>query len=339
MQASISEVAEKAGVSTATVSRVLNGKAFDRIPEPTRARVRQAATELGYLPSRIARGLKSRRTMNIGVLVSGLRNPLFAEMLDTLEELILNAGYDILADTGRRLDNAEGVGLRDWPVDGVLMWAEPHQCFDRLQLRLPDGVPIVYLGYNRKDQADYVAHDIEQGTRLALDHLFHKGHRQIALVTSPDVEPAVGRRAAYVTFCREHAIEQFVIETALMSEEEKGKQCGMRQLGVEIGRVLAERPAAERPTAVFCKNDMIALGVMNTVMSMGLRVPDDLAVVGFDGIEEGKFHIRSLTTVETPTQQICSMAIEILLRRISQDLLDEPQQIVLPMSLRVGTTT
>ena len=225
MQISLSDVAAKAGVSAATVSRVLNGKEQGRIPEATRERVRQVALELNYYPNRTARSLQSRRTMNIGVLVNGLRNPFFAELLDTLEEMIVDAGYDALPDTGHRVSGPEGNGHVGWSVDGILMWTVADMQVDTAHRPPSSNIPVVYIGHERFDDSDFVAQDSGRGARLALEHLWDRGHRRIALASPIAVEPTrfESRRLAYDSFCSERAIhpEYFDVASSLDGDERR----------------------------------------------------------------------------------------------------------------------
>ncbi|HEY3329865.1 MAG TPA: LacI family DNA-binding transcriptional regulator [Capsulimonadaceae bacterium] len=334
VQISLSDVATKAGVSTATVSRVLNGKELARIPASTQERVRAAAVALNYHPNRFARGLQSRRTMNIGVLVDGLRNPFFAELLDTLEEMIVAAGYDVLPDTGRRAANSDGSGLRGWPVDGVLMWAVGDMSIE--MGGAAGELPVVYMGYPRSDGADFVCHDAAQGSRDALQHLWDKGHRRIAFVSTATHD---ARCDTYAAFCQERGIRPEYLAIDQGASAGEADQSAYRKGGFKVGQWLGEMPAGSRPTAVFCYNDLIALGLMSGAASCGLSIPGDLAIVGFDGIDEGLYRARSLTTAEIPAKQLCGIALETLLRRLENDLPEEPRQVVLPMRLRAGTST
>lgn len=340
MQISLTDVAAKAGVSAATVSRVLNGKELNRIPEATRARVKRVALELNYQPNRFARALQSRRTMNIGVLVNGLRNPLFAELLDTLEEMIVDAGYDVLPDTGRRVNDVRATGARGWPVDGVLMWAVDHQRVDPALLSSGSDIPVVYLGHVRTDGADFVAYDAVQGTRLALEHLWERGFRKIAFAAPPGAEGQgpEARLITYESFCREKGLPPTRLPIERECEADEPRQSSYRRSGFEAGLRFALTAPEERPDAVFCYNDLIALGMMSAAISREIRIPQELAIVGFDGVYEGRYQARSLTTIEIPARALCSTALDMLLRRISRDLPDEPRQVILPMTLRAGET-
>jgi len=341
MQISLSDVAARAGVSAATVSRVLNGKEEDRIPETTRVRVKQAASDLNYRPNRMARGLQARRSMNIGIVVHGLRNPLFAELFDTLESLIIDAGYGVLPDTRRGKDETATGLFRGWPVDGVLMWAVAHQRMNPGDENPAQQAPVVYMGHPRNDSADFISHDTLQGTRLALRHLLERGHRRIAFASPDDLESPSRelRREGYLDFCRTHALRPHIISVASASEIDEASQDGFRRSGFEAGLRFARLPHGERPTAVFCYNDLTALGFLNALLGAGVRIPEEIAVIGFDGLDEGLYQVKPLTTAVIPVRQICEQALELLLLRMSGEKPKPARQVILPMTLRTGATT
>jgi len=335
---SLWDVAAKAGVSATTVSRVLNAKKDTRVADATRQRVLTVASEMNYSPSRAARTLRSRSTMNIGVVVSCQRNPFFAELLDSLERLVVDAEYDVLTDTGHRV---QGQGLRGWPVDGIIMWASPLYSIEDYLGQSVVGVPTVYLGERRPDNSDYVAHDAHQGATLALGHLWEKGHRKIAFVV-PESAPYLvtdERRVAYLDFCFAKRIEPMFINVAGGNLVGKVDHSAYRHGGYAVGVSLAEASADERPTAVLCYNDLIAIGLINGSLTKNLRVPEDIAVVGFDGIDEGRYHLKTLTSVVSPYVRSCEAALSILLDRIAGSGSVVPRQIVHPMSLRVGASS
>ncbi|MDR3707393.1 MAG: LacI family DNA-binding transcriptional regulator [Capsulimonadaceae bacterium] len=338
MPVSLSDVAAKAEVSVATVSLVLNGKAVGRIPETTRVRVKRAALDLDYHPNRYAKGLQSRQTMNIGVLIQGLRNPYFAEIHEIVEDLICDHGYEVLFDSGRRINFEKGGGVGGWPIDGILAWATSYQRINSSSSESSNNIPVVYVGSPRTDGTDFVTHNAEQGTLLALDYLWEQGYRRIGFSAPPNIEyPAREfRREAYLKFCEDRSLRPDLVDVTPMLEMRNRYQSGYRQAGYEAGCRLASIPANSRPQAVLCYNDLIGIGMMNGALSEGLRIPEDVAIVGFDGIDEGKYQIRPLTTVVTPVDKTCSLALDILLGRISGNLEEAAQGIVLPMTLRIG---
>ncbi len=306
-----------------------------RIAPETRERVQRAAQELGYEPNYLARSLGRRRTDTVGLMISGLKNPFFVDIMETAERLAQEAGYQVLLDAAPSIAGTYAMHgkLRNWPVDGILMWAFAHQKLDDFVGSRAAGVPIVYLGYARDDGAATVSFDLYGGGRQAAEHLLQRGYRRIAFVTTrpfPVLETADARYRAYHDLCSKagRTPEVFVLEPAEQT----------RAAGFQSGRALAALPASKRPDALLCINDVIAVGVYHGLQHSGLRVPEDVAVVGFDGIEEGRYLDVPLTTVDAPVEQLCRQAFDLLMRRLS-GALRVTQQIVIPTTLRIGGTT
>jgi LacI family transcriptional regulator len=335
MSSSIRDVAASAGVSLTTVSQVLNGRENARIAPATQERVRRAAQELNYQPNRLARSLIMGRTDTIGMMISGFRNPFFVQLLESMEQMIQAAGYQSLLDAApsfRGSYRAHGE-LRSWPVDGVLMWAHAsQQVSDYLH---GTAIPVVYLGAQRRgDRSDAVSFDLYGGARQAAEHVIERGHKRIAHVApyefsqwSPEEERSRGFRDA----CAEHGLP---LETIVATE-----QAETREAGWHLGQLIAGRSKAKRPQALLCHNDVMAVGVYHGLRRAGLRVPENIAVVGVDGIEEGLYLDRPLTSVVIPAEEICRRALDILLKRIAGNQDDFPQQVVVPTTLRIGEST
>jgi len=333
---SIREVAAKAGVSPGTVSHVLNGNEAARIALTTQERVRQAARDLGYRPNRIARSLGRRRTDTIGLLISGLKNPFFVEVLETAESLAVDAGYEVLLDTAPSVHGTfqtHGKIHSSWPVDGALVWAAGFQNAHNFLGSQAESIPIVYIGSVRDDDTDWVSFDYHHGGRSAAEHLLSQGYRRPAYVSpyafgeDRHEEP---RSVGFKEVCRAAGLETRV----LLTNEQETRAAGLR-----AGTEIAAMPASERPDAVFCHNDPLAIGVYCGLRRAGLRVPEDVAVIGFDGVEDSQYLEIPLTTVRTSGEVLCRRALEILSRRLAGDTSSPPQQVVLPTELLVGGTT
>ncbi len=340
MAVSIREVAARAGVSRGTVSSVLNERTEARIGSQTQERVRRVAQEMGYRPNRLARSLGRRRTDTIGLMIGGLRNPFFLDLMETAEELALAAGYDVLADTafGLRDPALQASKLAGWPVDGILMWATGDLTLRHFLGGQADGVPVVYLGYPRNDGTSFVALDGYAGARAALEHLAQRGRKHIAYLSrggSQSGRAGEARQRAYEDVCRERALPTRFLQMQQPEQVVPATQEGWREGGVATGVALAALPAASRPDAVFCHNDAMALGLYHGLRRGGMRVPEDVAVVGFDGISEGLCLDKPLTTVVSPVREMCETALALLTG--SPDA--APRQIVLPTLLRLGETT
>ncbi len=347
MAVSLREVAEKAGVARGTVSIVLNNRADEvRISIETQERVRRAAEELGYQPNRLAQVLGKGRTNVIGLMIPGLRNPFFLGLLEKAEELAFEAGYDVLTDTAfqmRASFHARGK-LSGWPMDGVLIWVRPDQTASDYLGGWTADVPVVYLGYARSDDTDFVAIDRESGVRQVMAHLSEQGYRRIAyLYPWTDLQPLDSRYVVYAAVCAEMGQEPEQIHLAPLEPRDRLSlitQAGLREAGLKTGLELAARPRRDRPDAIVCHNDLVAIGLFHGLRRAGLSVPGEMAVVGFDGIEEGQYLDKPLTTVVSPGARLIETAMEILERRLAppEGAALPPQQVFLPSVLRVGQT-
>jgi LacI family transcriptional regulator len=298
----------------------------------------EAVAELGYQPNRFARSLGRRRTDSIGLLISALRNPFFVDVLVNAEAVALAAGYyvfmDAVSSSGAGINPSK---LREWPIDGALMWAEPWQSLeDRLGPQASD-TPHVYLGRtDRDDGAAAVGFDLYGGGIQAAEHLVSVGRRRIAFITPHRLyDPARGntprdpRYAAYLNVCNSAGLP---IESLVFPGSDDTHSAGFA-----IARKLIERPASERPDAILGLNDLLTIGLCAGLRRAGVRIPDDIAVIGFDHIEEGQFLDTPLTTVSTPTDELCRRGLELLLRAMAgEDLTDV--RIVIPAQLVLGGT-
>jgi LacI family transcriptional regulator len=342
MPISIRDVAARANVSVGTVSKVLNNVP-SRIPESTRESIRRTATEMGYQPNRMARSLGRRRTDTIGLMVSGLRNPFFVEIAEAAERRLLDTGYQVFLDASPSNHGtySRHGKLRGWPVDGVLMWALPGERLAEYLGQAGNELPVVYLGYSRPDDptSDVVSFDYYAGGRMLTEHLIGRGYGKrnglLYLGPFPEENWATGhsldgRCYAFLDTCAAHDIPARNMAVPDWEETREG--------GYAAGERILAMPPSERPDAVFCHNDVVAVGLYRVLRRAGVRVPEDIAVAGFDGIPEGRFLDAPLTTVTTSGEEMCRVAVELLLGRISGER-KEPRQVIVPARLFVGGTT
>lgn len=337
----IRDVAARAQVSVGIVSQVLNDRTEVRVAEETRVRIRKAARELGYQPNRFARGLSSKRPGTIGVMLAGLRNPFFVSVLESAEAVAASAGYQALFEAAPYEEDSESLTtlhrqkLRGWPVDGVLLWDAPERTLADHLGAAAERLPVVYLGYPRTDGADAVFFDQDRGARLAVAHLAHRGYRRIGYAsgfTKRDDDSIESRHAIFIEACARHGL---TLETVYF-DGRPGTCAG----AVQVGLTFAALPPAERPEAVICLNDDIAMGLCSGVRRGGLRIPNDIAIIGFDGTEMGQCLDLPLTTVLAPVTALCAHAMEILHERMVGDCRAlPPQQIAVATDLLVGRTT
>lgn len=320
-------------------SAVMNGSGQSsiRVGAATRERIRTAAREVGYTLNWLARGLGRGRTDTIGLMLSSLQNPLFVHLLQSVEHLGRAAGYEVLFDAPRVGTARQDKRLRGWPVDGVLVWAQTDQSLAAfLGQTTAANLPVVYLGRTRQGDAENnVAFDVQSGARALAEHLIgDAGRRRLAYVSPypPDQVPSREARLwAFEDVCREAGV---ALEFVTMPRREIS-----RRAGLETGLLLAARPAPQRPDALLCHNDVIAVGVYHGLRRAGVRVPHEIAVAGFDGIEEGQCLDLPLTTVELPVEPLCRAALALLLPVIAAGAGNAPQQILIPTRLLVGPTT
>jgi DNA-binding LacI/PurR family transcriptional regulator len=336
MAVSIVQIAKQAGVSAATVSKVLNNAEGARVGAATRERVIKVAKDANYQPNRMARSMVRKQTNTVGLMVSGLENPFFVAVMEALERPLVQSGYQVMLDSapsdlGTYMTHGN---IRGWPVDGVLMWAFTDQTATEFLGPIAEALPTVYLGYKRTDRTDWVAFDHYLAGHLAAEHLLEIGHRRLIIVTphvTNNVLLADERYFGIKDACKDSGAScDHYLVAGLQS---------IRSAAFETGqRLAAERRADEAPMALVCHNDQIALGVMHGLRREGMRIPEDFAVVGFDGIDEGRYQDIRLTTVVSPLQEFGDSAVRILMERLSNPTGEKSHTTVKPQ-LSVGSST
>lgn len=307
----IREIAKRARVSTATVSRVMN-----RVPtvDPQLAkRVWKVVDELGYYPNTQARALVSGRSRLFGLVVSEITNPFFSEIIQAFEEIAVQHGYEILVtSTGsdssrvelsvRRMveRRVEGVAVMTFGMEDLL-FSDPQ--FRNVPLAFVDVGPSRPLVSNIR--IDYL-----NGIRQAVQHLAAFRHERIGFISGPrSRRSAIARQLAYETSMREIGLE---VDPALFFEGEHTVESGIDGI-----RTLLQRKVP--PTAVLCSNDMTALGVMHECYRQGLRIPDSLSVIGYDDIRFARFVWPPLTTVQMPQPELARLAFQALLSEVQRE--------------------
>jgi LacI family transcriptional regulator len=319
----IRDVARRAGVSAMTVSRVINGNAS--VSPGTRRRVDEAITALGYVPSRLARGLSARRSGTLAVIVPDLANPFFTLIVRGAEDVARRAGLRvILGDT--RGDLATEAELIEEAlahrVDGILIAPVGDGSRARLRRIGSFGVPFVLVDRTVTGvDADAVLGDSTGGARQLVEHLIALGHRRIGMIVeSDDVSTARERLRGY-----EAALAGANIEADPALVVRAGVDPGG---GVEGMRSLLRLDAP--PTAVFTVNNLVALGAIEAVREAGLDVPGDVALVCFDDIEYASRLYPFLTVMEQPAETFGVLGTQLLLERIDGRGPDRRHVVVLP---------
>lgn len=296
----ILKVARRARVSTATVSRVING--FPGVRPKTLARVRKAIAELNYIPNPNARNLRIGRTRLYGLVVSDVNNPFFPELIDAFEALAGEQGIDVIfTHTNYDRERLRNCVRRmvERGVDGIaVMTSEMDD--KALQQAVKAGVPIVLMN-QRKQASAYpnVRVDYTTGFREALDHLLELGHRDIGFIAGPKMlNSAQRRRSAFLAALRAHGLHVRSEWIATGDMRVEGGRAAMKTL-------LACSP---RPTAVLATNDLMAVGALQAVGEAKIHVPRDLSLIGFDDVPIANMVHPPLTTIRHPRDEVAARA-------------------------------
>ena len=333
MTASVKDVARAAGVSLGTVSNVLNRPHL--VSEPTRLRVEHAMADLGFVRNESARQLRAGRSRTIAYIMLDATNPFFADVAAGVEdaaELGDLALFSCNSDNRQDRETTYLQRLEQQRVQGVLI--TPVDPDSALLEELPRrGTPVVIVDRTRQGSAlCSVAVDDELGGRLAVEHLLELGHERIAFVGGPErIGQVRDRRAGAV-----HALEAaglppdrlVVVGTEALTVAE----------GLSAGERIAGLPAGTRPTAAFCANDLLALGLLQRCVSLGLHVPQDLAIVGYDDIDFAAAAAVPLTSVRQPRRRLGRTAAELLMDEASNPE-HEHQQVVFTPELVARAST
>ncbi|MCA1222612.1 LacI family DNA-binding transcriptional regulator [Streptomyces sp. 8L] len=318
MGVSLKDVAQLAGVSVKTVSNVVNN--FPHITPATRARVQRAIDDLGYRPNMTARHLRKGRTGIIALAVPELGNPYFAEVAGAVIDAAARHEHTVLLDHTAGLRENEVLvsqGFRSHVIDGLLL--SPIELESEDLLARPAGPPMVLLGEREYDAPyDHIAIDNVAAARAAVRHLLALGRRRIAFIGARREsarQPAHQRlRGWREEITASGAVPQ---ESLVVATDGYGRRDGANAMAALLDR-------GERPDALFAYNDTVAIGAMRLLAERGLRVPEDVAVVGFDDIEESRYGAVSLTTVAPDKAAIAALAVECLVERIAAPASAEP---------------
>lgn len=319
--ATIKDVAKMAGVSTTTVSHVMNKTRF--VAEKTEQQVLAAIKALNYSPSAVARSLKINTTKSIGMLVTDSQTPYFAEVIQAVEESCYRQGYSLFLCSTRndpeKIKNYLTM-LSQKRVDGLIVLYSEYQqnTLDLLEQVLD--IPMIVLDWGAETSKNDILQDNSiEGARLATQYFIDNGHKDIGIITG-DLEKrlSIDRLNSFKNTLEKNQIplrEEWIIPGFFNPED--GYEAMNQLLDLE-----------KRPTAVFCCNDMMALGAMAAITERGLNVPQDISVIGYDDIHASRFFSPPLTTVNQPKRPLGEQAVIRLFERINNKDY-QPQPIIL----------
>jgi DNA-binding LacI/PurR family transcriptional regulator len=326
-QATILDVAARAGVSKSLVSLVMRDS--PSVSEEKRRAVLAAAAALDYRPNAVARSLVQRRTRVLGVMLSDLHNPFFADVLDGVAGRAGERGYKAMLNTGNRAASGEAEAIEtllELRSDGLIL-AAPRLDAARIT-RAARSVPVVVVARTiAGTRVDCVSNDDPAGAALAVDHLVALGHRRIAHIDGGEGAGAQARRQGFVRTMRRHGLASLA-RTARGDYTEEGGAKG-------VATLLAR---GARPTAIFAANDLSAIGALDTLTRRGLRVPEDISLVGYDNTSLAALRHIDLTTIDQPREAMGRTAVDLLLERLERRR-TTPRRVVMPPALVVRGTT
>jgi DNA-binding LacI/PurR family transcriptional regulator len=329
----LKDVAERAGVSVKTVSNVVNG--YLHVRPDTRARVQEAIAELNYRPNLSARNLRRGRTGVIALAVPELDLPYFAELARHVVTAAAERGWTVLIDqTGgsREQERMVVAGIRDHMIDGLIL--SPLALTGEDLGAGVDGPPMVLLG-ERVDHgpADHVVIDNVAAAREITAHLVGLGRWRIAAIGAQRTAEGASARLRLAGYAAALDAAGIDLNERLVAPAVEWHRAD----GAAAMRDLLD--AGVRPDAVFCFNDTLALGALRTLHERGLRVPEDVAVAGFDDIEDGRFAIPTLSTIAPDKERIARLAVELLAGRLDGDRDAPPRELSAPYRLAPREST
>lgn len=324
------DVARLAGVSTSTVSHVINNDRF--VSETIRGKVEAAIKTLNYAPSALARSLKLNQTRTIGMLITASTNPFYSELVRGVERSCFERGYSLVlcnteGDEQRMNSNLET--LMQKRVDGLLLLCtETHQPSQTIMQRYPS-IPTVMMDWAPFDgDSDLIQDNSLLGGVMATEYLIQKGLTRIACITGPlDKTPARLRLEGY-----REAMSRAGLTIRQGDEIESDFEFGG---GFEAMQTLLTMNA--RPQGVFIGNDAMAVGAYQALYQAGLKIPQDMAIVGYDDIELARYMTPPLTTIHQPKDELGELAIDVLIHRIADPSLQQQRLQLTPVLMERGS--
>ncbi len=311
-EVSIEDIARAAGVSHSTVSRALRDSSL--ISADVRERIQQLAREMGYTPNAIAQSLQTQRTNTIGLVVTSIDDPFMGDVVQGIEEVAQGTDFNIVLSISHNDPNQEIAIIEAFHrrrVDGILVAASRISNMQKERL-VHIQVPTILINSQAESHyklLQWVAVDDRKGARLAVEHLLHLGHRSIGFL-GIESRPKSSRQ-------RLEGYQKALAAAGVSLQENwiaiaSGSKASLEE-DVAVGQSLLPRLLDAGITAVFCYNDMVAIGVLRACRERGICVPEDLSVIGYDDIKMADYVTPALTTIHQPKERLGRLATEMLL--------------------------
>lgn len=307
MSASIKDVAERAGVSVATVSHVINNTRF--VSEETRAKVELAMEELRYVPNSIARSLRTNKSKTVGLLVPDISNFFFTAIAESIEKVLRENGYNLVlcnTDEDLAIERQNIALLNAQLVSGMIIAPTTHD-FNYRTLFKDEKFPLVFIDREtQRLQCDTVVVDGMSATKEAITILIGKGHKRIGYIKGlTGLSTSADRYQGYVAALREHGIE---VDESLVFTGDSRRESGYR-LCLEV---LKHKDV----TAMYVSNNLMAVGALQCLADQGVKIPDEMAIIGFDDYNWATITNPPLSTIKQPTGELGAEAARLIVDRI-----------------------
>jgi LacI family transcriptional regulator len=320
----IKDISREAGVSTASVSKVLNGD-YKNVSEDTKNKILRISKELKYRPNRLARGLVNNRTNIIGLIVSDITNPYFAELAKGIENRADASGYKLIlcnTDEDEEKELSYINVILEYNVDGVIITgSEKSTSSSSIEELQNYNIPYVSIDREQGDDDYRVYVGNLEGSYIATEHIINNGHTKIAFIGGKGMHGSRNLRLeGYLNALTEYGIEP---DSSLI-------QIGNYHMdtGYQYTKLLIEN--GSEFSAVVCGNDLISFGALNAIKESGLRCPEDISIIGYDDIYLTEMTDPKLTTIKQPSEEIGNYAMEVLLKLMKNDQVEEKVKCFVP---------
>ncbi len=334
----MNDVAKRCGLSVATVSRIINNVDYP-VSDEARAKVQQAVRELQYNPNMLGRYLKFNQSNEVGILIPHISNYYYTELVSGINDSLMHTSYNVLLCDSYRNPQYEKNQLQyllQKQIKGVILSTVNAET-DWVCRLVPTSVSLVGIDQRLGGHAHFVGMDAEKAGEMAVRHLYERGHRKIAFASAPlGIPRYAGRLDGFVKQMRAYDLP-LLPAYFRVADIDRGRE---NLYEISIGRRIAGNIARmdDPPTAVVCASDMVAAGMLQELQALGLRVPQDMAVMGFDNLTVSQLTTPTLTTVDPGVREVGAKAAELLLADMNKTAPEPVEWICAPRLIERQST-